>query len=146
MNATQLVTAIKKNGNEALDAALKEAQIKLLQNARWRANKDMEFEVVSVITQKITALGGATVGKKALDQKDFPAQLRFELSTEAGNEMFNDLVIGHSNKIGCPISSKTEGKKLIVTYGFKKEDAKRFEEKLKGSSAVKVIVIGPSKS
>lgn len=129
MNATTLIATLKKEGTEKLDSCLEQATVALLKNAVWRAKKDLDLDVVPALKAKLDTFGGqSTPTAAAKDIKDYPKQLTVVMDKQYDG-MFNDLVIAACNKAGCFVSTETKENKTTVVYGFKKDDAKRIQEK-----------------
>lgn len=133
MFSTKLIDMSLEKTIEELQAELQVSNRVMVKNAIFRAKRDLNMNAVVKLQDLLRALGGEVKGAaKSKDIKNLPSRLALTLDPK--NTMFNDLIHSHCSRVGTLVEQKGN----TYTYAFKKDDAKKVEEKLEGAKEVKV--------
>lgn len=135
MYAKELITLATKGGEEAAVKGLNEANLTLLVNAHYHAKKGMNSTAAALFEKMIRERGGV-LGKtpKEVDFKVYDTKINVTLN--AANGLFNDLILSHAGKIGKLVSTEVQAKNTVYLFAFKKKDADMFKAKLADAKEV----------
>jgi hypothetical protein len=136
MFSTKLIEESATKTVGELQAEITVSNRVMVKNAIFRAKRDLNMNAIIKLQDLLRAMGGEVKGSgKAKDVKTLPCQICITLDQK--NTMFNDLIHAHCSRVGTLVEQKGSS----YTYAFKKDDAKKIEEKLAGAKEVKLTQV-----
>lgn len=140
MFSTKLIELTATKTTEELLADINVSNRIMVKNAIFRAKRDLDFTAITELQNLLRALGGEVKGGKVKKVKDLPSRLAITIDPK--NDMFNELVFSHCQRVGQLVETKGN----VYTYAFKKDDAKKMMDKLGSAKELKIAPLQSQKS